>query len=80
MDRAVAITHMLAFQLQTRIWWEYVPSSANWSDGISRLLGHDPWAAEQGFVTREVDLPVQLWLDSLAELWARIRTALGKCP
>ena len=34
--RTVAVTHFLMFKFNISIWWEFVDSMANWSDGVSR--------------------------------------------
>ena len=37
------------------IWMEFVDSGGNWSDGISRELGEDVFAREQGFHTASME-------------------------
>ena len=37
------------------VWMEFVDSGGNWSDGISRELGEDVFAREQGFHTASME-------------------------
>eukprot|EP00972_Heterocapsa_arctica_P031952 4706337-Heterocapsa_arctica.AAC.1 len=48
-DRAAHIVHFLAYKYDISIWFEFVDSQSNWSDGVSRLYFDDPFAASQGF-------------------------------
>ena len=61
-DRAAAVVSLSAAVLQCRLWYEYVESDANWSDGISRKLEMCPWCREQGFSLRKVEVPLWPWL------------------
>ena len=57
---------MFCFQLDITIWWEFVESKANWSDGVSRVGSKCPWAAEHGFSVDKVsvlDLPARSLAD-----------------
>ena len=40
-----------------RVWWEWVESDANWSDGASRDLKECSWAKRNGFKLEEVAQP-----------------------
>ena len=59
----VQIIHLLLFVLDTRVWWEWVESKSNWSDGSSRLYLKCPWARRNGFSMREVTQP---WITARA--------------
>jgi hypothetical protein len=45
----VQTIYFLAFVGCVRIWWEFIPSDSNWSDGASRDLTDDAWAKDNGF-------------------------------
>ena len=48
---------LFCFQLDITIWWEYVESDANWSDGVSRVGSKCPWAAAHNFSVESVAVP-----------------------
>ena len=52
------VVHLLLYELNTRVWWEWVESKSNWSDGASRLFLGCPWAAKHGFALRELPQPM----------------------
>ena len=54
MDRIVTFTQFLSARFETRTYYEYVASAANWSDDASRLLEADPFLALAGFRTLRV--------------------------
>ena len=62
LDSGAATIHLLLAALETRTWFEYVESDANWSDGASRLLTHDPWAIANGFKVELGDVPTWPWI------------------
>ena len=62
LDSGAATIHLLLAALETRTWFEYVESDANWSDGASRLLTHDPWAIANGFKVELGDVPTWPWV------------------
>ena len=51
MDRAIALTYIMCLISDCSIYFEYVDSFSNFSDGISRELDKDRWAAEHGIST-----------------------------
>ncbi len=59
-----------------RLWFEFVDSKSNWADGISRDLGHCAWVLENGFDTREVSIPVEVWRHQLKDAWELVRSIL----
>ncbi len=44
-------------------------ASADWSDGVSRDLAHDPLAAELGFVLQQMSEPAPAWRHDWKPLW-----------
>ena len=52
---------MIAYHLRVEVWLEFANSDSNWSDGISRLYGDDPFAREHGFQTAAFK-PDHAWL------------------
>ena len=61
LDQGVAVIHLLLAALQVRVWFEYVESAANWSDGVSRELEKDPWAQANGFPVAIAEVPLWPW-------------------
>ncbi len=73
----VAMTQLLYFLLfagDIRVYWEYVESDSNWSDGASRDLLADLWSRQHGFylqAIREIRIlggPLLERLDCLAAM------------
>ena len=64
--------HLTLFKLNARIWYEWVDSGSNPTDGLSRLGLHDPWTKAQGWNLRSFDFPHKLlpasFLNSFASL------------
>eukprot|EP00435_Cladocopium_sp_Y103_P044302 s412_g12.t1 len=65
-------SQVILYKLGARTWWEWIDSSSNPSDGLSRLGIHDPWTASQGWSIQEYQFPTQLlpasFLSSFAAL------------
>ena len=61
LDQGVAVAHLLLAALQVRVWFEYVESASNWSDGVSRELDQDPWAKDNGFPVAMAQVPQWPW-------------------
>ena len=53
LDSLARIIHCALFALRTWIYFEWVESEANWSDGISRTGFDDPWHRTHGFSARQ---------------------------
>ena len=70
-DRAVQAFHILACRLHCVVWFDYVPSAANWSDGVSRHGFNDPFARQHSFKLRWTPLNPEWWPCSLNELWTK---------
>ena len=49
--------HLLFFQAHKMVYFEWVESKANWSDGVSRDLDACPWAAAHCFSVAVVPEP-----------------------
>ncbi len=82
LDCIVQTAYFVAYAGNIRLWWEYIPSAANWADGASRHLTHDDWARDNGFHLLEVpplDLPYGPLLDRLESIaaWGDICGAAG---
>ena len=48
------------YRYGARVWWEWIDSASNPSDGLSRLGIHDPWTVAQGWNVQEYDFPIHL--------------------
>ena len=55
--------------MRFRPWFEFIKSEANWSDGASRDLLGDTFAAEHGFELVMGRFSKDLWVRSLPEVW-----------
>ena len=61
LDQLAVIIHALMYGLQAAIYFEWVESKSNWSDGISREGRHDSWYGAQHFTFQQSAVPVELW-------------------
>ncbi len=61
LERIVGLFRMLAYHLDVQVWFEWVDSDSNWSDGVSRDLASDPFAAELGFRLQQMREPEAAW-------------------
>jgi len=71
-ERAAQIVHFLAYRYDLRIWFEFVESEANWTDGISRDLQQDAFCRDNDFPIEQFALPEKLWQADLVSLWAAL--------
>ena len=64
-----ALTQLLLARMGSRVYWEWVESDANASDGLSRAGLHDAWSLQQGWLLAPVHLPdiLHTGFESLAE-------------
>ena len=69
LEKIVGITWILAYHRKAEIYFEWVDSKSNWSDGISRDFGNDPVARRLGFTTSPLHLDMSWWQLSSVELW-----------
>ena len=60
LDAMALFLHAACYALQSKPYFEYVESKANWADEISRLGLHGPWAARNGFRVGCCVFPAQL--------------------
>lgn len=61
LDRMAQIAHIVLFHLECIAYFELVPSSANWSDGIPRDGLRDAWWRNHNFAVHVSTVPVLLW-------------------
>ena len=61
LDRLAQMIHMLLFNLHCNMWFEWVQSKSNWTDGISREGFADPFIREFSFTCHQVAVPHSLW-------------------
>lgn len=61
LDHMAQIAHLLLYHLQAHIYWEWIPSASNWSDGVSRTGHHDPWLSRHGFSIHTSTVSLLLW-------------------
>ena len=52
--------HALLFRLGAQVWFEWIDSASNPSDGLSRDGLNDPWTSSQNWVLTEVVFPSEL--------------------
>ena len=64
-----SLTQLLLARLSARVYWEWIESEANASDGLSRLGLSDPWSIAQGWRLSSALLPsiLRTGFDSLAQ-------------
>ena len=70
MDRAVALVNIMCYILDCSI--DYIDSDSNFSDGISRELQSDTWAAKHAISTKVMSTAAWWWTASLQELWSSL--------
>ena len=73
LDRSIAIVKLLQGHAHIEIWYEFVDSEGNWSDGISRRLAADPFARAHGFPISELIPDAEWWLGDIQATMERIR-------
>ena len=78
LDHGAASAHLLIADMRARVWWEYVQSKANWSDGASRELEHDQWVRLRGFSTERAQIPLWPWQATGADRIAAVRKVSGE--
>ena len=76
-DRAVALTHLIAAMFQLDIHFEFVESGANWADSISRELSMDTFSRNNGFAIEDANIPMELYQVSYPKLIASLNNTLG---
>ena len=68
-SRAVAAAAFLCFHFNCNIWYEFVDSESNWSDGLSRKGAADDFVSRHNFAVSEMRTPTAIWKGPLLELW-----------
>ena len=61
LDFMASMVHMLLFHLHCYLWFEWIPSRSNWSDGISRDGFQDRFWREHLFTVHLSTVPTFLW-------------------
>ena len=61
MDRGCAVIHLALAALKANLWWEYVESDSNWSDGASREGLMDRWIHDNEFEVNQCEIPAWPW-------------------
>ena len=69
LERIVGLFWMLAWHLDIQVWFEWVDSDSNWSDGASRYFAEDPFALENGFHMVQMRQPSRSWSSDWPSLW-----------
>lgn len=54
----VQATHLTLHRLSSRVWWEWIDTSSNPSDGLSRSGLTDAWTLRQNWKLEEIAFPV----------------------
>ena len=75
LGRAVELYHMFCYWFQVDVWFEFVDSDSNYSDGISRDLDKDPWCRKMGITPRECSVFLWMWECTLQEVWSSFERA-----
>ena len=79
LEKVVGLTWIIAFHLRTQIWFEWVDSNSNWSDGISRDFGSDEVSKRLGFKTGPMKKTMQWWSEEWKEVWRRAEQVAAHC-
>ena len=61
LDRLAVLIHGIMYGLQAVIYFEWVESKSNWSDGISREGQSDQWYRDNHFSFQKCVVPTELW-------------------
>ncbi|CAE8593710.1 unnamed protein product, partial [Polarella glacialis] len=61
LDRLALMIHAAMFALEVWIYFEWVETKSNWSDGISRDAENFKWHVEIRFSTEQCSFPLCLW-------------------
>ena len=78
LGRAVELFHIFCYWFQVDVWFEFVDSGSNYSDGISHELHGEPFCQQLGIQPYECFVYAWMWTESLTQVWASFRgAALG---
>ena len=61
LDHLAQMIHLLLYHLHSSLWFEWVQSKSNWSDGISRDGFRDKFVKDYSFQCHESTVPILLW-------------------
>ncbi len=68
LEHTSQLLHLYCFVDQSDIWFEYVPTDENWSDGISRDLDKNSFILKHSISAAEIGVQKEWWSQSLASL------------
>ena len=68
---------MTAFNLDIRIWVEYIDSKGNWSDDISREFDRDPFWQENNYACKAMDSPFMWFTADILDSWSYCASGRG---
>ena len=60
-------SHWLLHRASVRVWYEWIDSKSNLSDGLSRLGIQDPWTAKQNWLVFDYPFPDSLRVNSFLD-------------
>ena len=72
LQKIVHLFWMLTYLLEIEVWFEWVESKANWSDGISRTFEKDVFARDHGFTTEPFLVDMHFWMDEPHKVWVQL--------
>ncbi len=61
LDRMAHMIRGLMFELRIAVYFEWIESKANWSDGVSRDGSRDQWAKKHNFHLKESRPFMRIW-------------------
>ncbi len=73
LERIVTSMWIIAFHLETDIWFEWVDSGSNWADDLSRHLDRCEFSRSLAFCPVQIDSPFLQWHLDWTKLWAELR-------
>ena len=73
LERIVTSMWIIAFHLETDIWFEWVDSGSNWADDLSRHLDSCEFSRSLGFSPVQIDDPFFQWHLDWIDLWDELR-------
>ena len=73
LERIVTSMWIIAFHLETDIWFEWVDSGSNWADDLSRHLDRCEFSRSLGFLPVQIDDPFFQWHLAWIDLWDELR-------
>ena len=77
-DALATWAHLLSFQAHCPIWYEWIDSESNPSDGLSRNGLDDEWSNQQNRTLEEIDKPPDLLITSPSLVLERLHLNVGE--